>query len=49
MAKRGGLPVIYFVRFTPTQYWMLFFYAKANFYDVPGHILKGLLEASLNG
>jgi hypothetical protein len=49
MGKRGGLRVIYFVRFEPNEFWMLSLYAKAKLDNVPGHILKGLLEAFRNG
>jgi len=49
MGKRGGLRVIYFVRYEPKQFWMLSIYAKAKLDNVPGHILKKLLEAFKNG
>jgi hypothetical protein len=49
MGKRGGLRVIYFVRFNPNEFWMLAIYAKAKLDNVPGHILKDLLEACRNG
>lgn len=49
MGKRGGLRVIYFVRFEPNEFWMLSIYAKAKLDNVPGHILKELLEAFRNG
>jgi len=49
MGKRGGLRVIYFVRFEPNEFWMLSLYAKAKQDNVPGHILKHLLEAFRNG
>ena len=45
MGKRGGLRVIYFVRYEPNEFWMLSLYAKAKFDNTPGHILKKLLEA----
>ena len=45
MGKRGGLRVIYFVRYEPNEFWMLSLYAKAKFDNIPGHILKKLLEA----
>ncbi len=44
MGKRGGLRVIYFVRYQPNEIWMLTLYAKAKQGDVPGHILKQLKE-----
>jgi hypothetical protein len=49
MGKRGGLRVIYFVRYEPSEFWMLSLYAKAKQENVPGHILKQLLEAFRNG
>jgi len=49
MGKRGGLRVIHFVRYDPNEFWMLAIYAKAKRDDVPGHILKQLLEAFRNG
>ena len=45
MGKRGGLRVIHFVRYEPSEFWMLAIYAKAKRDDVPAHILKQLLEA----
>jgi hypothetical protein len=45
MGKRGGLRVIYFVRYQPHEFWMLTAYAKAKFDNVPGFLLKELLEA----
>jgi hypothetical protein len=49
MGKRGGLRVVYFVRYEPNEFWMLSLYAKAKQENVPGHILKQLLEAFRNG
>ena len=49
MGKRGGLRVVYFVRFKPNEFWMLAIYAKAKLDNVPGQILKQLLEAFRNG
>jgi hypothetical protein len=49
IGKRGGLRVVYFVRFGPNEFWMLAIYAKAKVDYVPGHILKTLLEAFRNG
>ncbi len=45
MGKRGGIRVIYFVQFEPNDFWMLSVYAKAKLDNVPGHVLKKLLEA----
>ena len=49
MGKRGGLRIIYFVRYQPNEFWMLTLYAKAKREDVPAHILKQLLEAFRDG
>ena len=49
MGKRGGLRVIYFVRYQPNEFWMLTLYAKAKREGVPGHILRQLLEAFRDG
>lgn len=49
MGKRGGLRVIYFVRYQPNEFWMLTLYAKAKQENVPAHILKQLKEAFENG
>ena len=43
--KRGGLRVIYFVRYRPNELWMLALYAKAKQDNAPAHILKQLKEA----
>jgi len=45
MGKRGGLRVIYFLRYQPNEFWMLTLYAKARKENVPAHILKQLKEA----
>ena len=45
MGKRGGLRIIYFVRYRPNEFWMLTLYAKAKRENAPAHILKQLLEA----
>ncbi len=49
IGKRGGLRVIYFVRYQPNEFWMLTLYAKAKRDDVPAHILKQLLKAFRDG
>lgn len=43
--KRGGVRIIYFVRYEPNEFWMLTIYAKARLDTVPTHILKQVLEA----
>jgi len=44
MGKRGGLRVIYYVRYRPNEFWMLNLYAKAKQENVPAHILRQLKE-----
>lgn len=46
--KRGGLRIIYFVRYRPNEFWMLTLYAKSKYENVPAHILKQLVEAFQN-
>jgi len=46
--KRGGLRIIYFVRYRPNEFWMLTLYAKAKRENIPAHILKQLLEVFRN-
>lgn len=38
--KRGGLRIIYFVRYRPNEFWMLTLDAKARRENVPAHILS---------
>ena len=47
--KRGGLRIIYFVRYRANEFWMLTLYAKAKRENIPAHILKQLLEAFRDG
>jgi hypothetical protein len=49
MGKRGGLRIIYYIRYEPTEFWMLTLYAKAKRDTIPAHILKQLLEAFRDG
>ena len=49
MGKRGGLRVIYYVRYQPNEFWMLTLYAKAKQKNAPAHILKQLKEAFAHG
>ncbi len=37
--------MIYYVHRSPEEIWLLTLYAKANLDNVPGRILKQLLEA----
>jgi hypothetical protein len=38
--KRGGVRVIYFVRYEPGVIWMLTIYAKNVAENIPGHLLR---------
>ena len=49
MGKRGGLRIIYYVRYKPNELWMLTLYAKAKRENVPARILRQLLEAFRDG
>lgn len=47
--KRGGLRVIYYVRYQPNEFWLLTLYAKAKQENAPANLLKRLKEAFENG
>jgi hypothetical protein len=49
MGKRGGLRFIYYVHSSPEEIWLLTLYAKAKLDNVPGKILKQLLEVFQDG
>ncbi len=49
MGKRGGLRVIYVVRYRPNEFCMLTLHAKATRENVPAHILKQPVEVFRNG
>ena len=49
IGKRGGLRVIYFVRYRPNEFWMLTLYAKARLDNVPTEIVRRLKEAFEDG
>ncbi len=42
--KQGGVRVIYYVRYSPNELWLLTIYAKAKHDNIPAHILKALKE-----
>jgi hypothetical protein len=46
--KRGGLRIIYFVRYRPDEFWMLTVYAKSTHDTVPAAVLKQLKETFRN-
>jgi hypothetical protein len=37
------------VRYSPDEVWMLSVYAKAQLDNVPGHVLKAILEVFRSG
>lgn len=45
MGKRGGLRIIYYVRWKPNEIWLLTLYAKARNDNVPAAVLRQILEA----
>ena len=49
MGKRGGMRVIYFVRYRPNEFWLLTLYTKSKEENVPAHILRRLKEAFVRG
>ena len=46
--KRGGIRVIYFVRLTQGQIWLLTLYAKNITDTIPAHVLKQI-KAEIDG
>lgn len=46
--KRGGIRIIYYVRFAPNEFWMLAVYSKSKQENAPAHILKQLKKAFEN-
>ena len=42
--KRGGVRVIYYLRFQQGEIWMLTVYAKNEEASIPGHVLKKIKE-----
>jgi mRNA-degrading endonuclease RelE of RelBE toxin-antitoxin system len=42
--KRGGIRVIYYLRTTRGEVWMLTVYAKNEADSIPGHMLKRIKE-----
>lgn len=42
--KQGGVRVIYYVRYSPNELWLLTIYAKSKHDNIPAHILKALKE-----
>lgn len=43
--KRGGLRIIYYVRYRPNEFWMLTLYAKSRLENPPANVLRRLKEA----
>ncbi len=46
--KRAGVRVIYHVRYSPNELWLLTIYAKARHDNIPARILKALKEKFAN-
>ncbi len=44
VGKRGGVRIIYYVRYRPNELWLLILYAKAKNDTIPAHILRALKE-----
>lgn len=44
MGKRGGIRVIYYLRYKPNNFWMLTLYSKSKSENIPSHILKQIKE-----
>jgi len=42
--KRGGISIIYYLRSSENEMWMLTVYAKNEAASIPGHILKKIKE-----
>ena len=42
--KRGGIRIIYYLRSSENEIWMLTVYAKNEAASIPGHILKKIKE-----
>jgi hypothetical protein len=42
--KRGGVRIMYYVRYRPNELWLLTLYAKARHDTIPAHIVKALKE-----
>ncbi len=45
MGKQGGLRVIYYVQYEPNKGWMLTLYSKSVNDNIPGQVLRQMLEA----
>jgi hypothetical protein len=49
MGKRGGVRVIYFLRKSEQEIWLLLIYAKSVKDNIPGYLLKEVREEIENG
>ena len=49
MGKRGGFRVIYLVQHEQMGFWMDTLYSKSREANVPGHVLRKLVEAFRDG
>lgn len=46
--KSGGIRVIYYLKESQSQIWMLTLYRKSEHDSIPGHLLKKIVEALKN-
>jgi hypothetical protein len=46
--KRGGVRIIYYVKYNPNVFWMLILYAKSKHGNFPAHIIKAAKEKFIN-
>ena len=42
--KRGGVRVLYYLKYNPNMFWMLIIYAKSKHDNLPAHIIKAAKE-----
>ncbi len=42
--KRGGIRIVYYLRTSENEIWMLTVYAKNEAASIPGHVLKKIKE-----
>ena len=46
--KRGGVRVVYVLRYRPNEFWLLTIYAKSKQEDVPADVVRRLKETFEN-
>jgi hypothetical protein len=42
--KRGGVRILYYLKYDPNMFWMLILYAKSKHDNLPAHIIKAAKE-----